>query len=63
MHTLLVLTLLIFVPAIVERYCDSELRLGNICESVSRLVIMSREDALPVISSGKIDSKTSLSSF
>jgi len=32
--TLLIVTLFVFVPAIVELYCDSELCLGNICGRV-----------------------------
>ena len=30
-HTLLILALLVFMPAIIELYCDSELCLGNVC--------------------------------
>jgi len=36
LHTLLVFPFLVFVPAIVERYCDSELCFGNVCGGVSK---------------------------
>jgi len=62
-HTLLFLGFIVFVSAIVERYCDSELCLGNICGVSVYGKKTSRKAALPVISSGKIDSSTSRSSF
>jgi hypothetical protein len=63
LHTLLFFRLIVFVAAIVERYRDSELCLGNICGGVSYGQETLRTAALPVISSGKIDSSTSRSSF
>ena len=62
-HTLLFFCFIVFVAAIVERYCDSELGLGNICGVSVCGKKMLRKVALPVISSGKIDSSTSRSSF